>query len=160
MAHNIEREKEAEGGRDVGESCIAPGWHKLDWNPTFGNSRRSQAVGEWKVIDEGLKMEQLVSATDSVFAPVYVLAAEASFPYTWACTSAGHMDICTSGNMHSQAYVLICVCVCVHHRSTETMSKTVSPTGVSPEHLVGTFQTLGKAWGVGRSHSGGPYHSH
>ncbi|KAA8591740.1 hypothetical protein FQN60_017114, partial [Etheostoma spectabile] len=33
MAHNIEREKEAEGGRDVGESCIAPGWHKLDAQP-------------------------------------------------------------------------------------------------------------------------------
>lgn len=30
MAHNIEREREAEGGRDVGERCIAPGWHELD----------------------------------------------------------------------------------------------------------------------------------
>lgn len=30
MAHNIEREKGADGRRDVGERCIAPWWHKLD----------------------------------------------------------------------------------------------------------------------------------
>ena len=85
-----------------------------------------------------------------------MLAADASFSHPLACTSAGHMDICTSGDSHGRAYTR----ACVHHGSTETMSKTVSPTGVSPEHLAGTFQTLRKARGVGQSHSGGLYHSH
>lgn len=33
MAHNIEREKETEGERVVGERCIAPGWHVLNASP-------------------------------------------------------------------------------------------------------------------------------
>lgn len=51
--------------------------------------------------------------------------------------------------VHSRAYT----CLGARHASTEIMSKTVSPTGVSPEHLAGTFQALREAGGVGQSHS-------
>lgn len=44
------------------------------------------------------------------------------------------MDICASGNTR----------MCARRRSAEAVSKTGSPTGVSPEHLAGTFQTLQK----------------
>ena len=67
------------------------------------------------------------------------------------CWSHGriYMWIEVHGNTHVWmcVWVCVCLCVCVHRRSTETMSKTVSPAGVSPEHLAGTFQTLRKQAG-------------
>lgn len=65
---------------------------------------------------------------------VYLLAADPSFGV-----------FRTSGSVHAHAYVVTCVCVCLHRRAAETMSQTVSPTGVSSEHMAGTFQTLRKA---------------
>lgn len=68
------------------------------------------------------------------------------------------LDTCVGMHARGHAYVLACKQVCAHQRSAETMSKTVPLTGVSPEHLAGTFQKLGKGGGVGQSRGGGLYH--
>lgn len=76
------------------------------------------------------------------------------------CAHTRTLDACASGSAPRPCTCGRGVRVGVHRRSAESVSKTVPPAGVSPEHLAGTFQTLRETRGLGRSHSGGLNRSH